>query len=120
MQISTQTYNYKLIKHFKRYVLTVLMTMSFKVFFKQQYKFLSACQPATKRFQSGKINKLKILIHVILGLIEKRSLFPEKYWFVAAICLIWKLKEYSNDYRSNAPTICTFLKYQIFPVKKYS
>ena len=50
----------------------------------------------------------EILIHAIVGLIEEASLFPERYWFVAGICLIWKLKKYTSDHRPNASTICTF------------
>ena len=50
----------------------------------------------------------EILTHAIVGLIEEVSLFPEKYWFVAGICLIWKLKKYTSDHRPNASQFARF------------
>ena len=31
---------------------------------------------------------------------------------MAAVCLIWRLKEYTNNKRPNKSTVCTFLKLQ--------
>ena len=44
----------------------------------------------------------------VLGLIEKGLLSQEKCWFVAGICLIWKLTEYTNDNGPDAPLTPTF------------
>ena len=52
----------------------------------------------------------EVLTHTtVLGLIEKGCYFQEKCWFVAGICLIWKLMEYTNDHSPDAPIIPTFL-----------
>ena len=64
-----------------------------------------------KKFQAG------TLVNMFFGsfdssttvrMEEKGSLFPEKCWFLAKICLIWKLKEYTSDHRPNAPAIRMF------------
>ena len=43
-----------------------------------------------------------------VGLTEKGSLFSEESSFMTGICLVWKLKEYSNDHTPNAPNIHMF------------
>ena len=39
---------------------------------------------------------------------QQALLSPEICEFMAGICLIWKLEEYTNDHRSNVPIIPTF------------
>ena len=39
---------------------------------------------------------------------QQALLSPEICEFMAGICLIWKLEEYTNYHRSNVPIIPTF------------
>ena len=39
---------------------------------------------------------------------RKRVVISKKKWFVAGICLIWKLMGYTNDHSPDAPIIPTF------------
>ena len=50
----------------------------------------------------------EVLTGATVGLIENGCNSQEKRWFVAEICLIWKLKRYTNDHRPNAPIIRIF------------
>ena len=63
------------------------------------------------RFETGKTgnNFLEILPGATVGLLEKSLNSQEKCWFVAKICRILKLKEYTNDNRRKGPIIGTFL-----------
>ena len=61
------------------------------------------------RFQTGKKNFFfENCNWETVNLIETGLLLQEKCWFVAGICLIWKLMGYTNDHRMDAPIICKF------------
>ena len=64
---------------------------------------------------------LEIVTHTTAGLVEKWLLSPEKNWFVAGICLIWKLMEYTNNNSPDACIIPTFLnKFYNWNYSKFS
>ena len=94
----------------KSYVLAVSMIMSFKVlkyFFSGKISFLLllAC--------GNEISNRNKMIYIFfffrnLDLHSSRLFSQEKWWFVAGICLIWKLMEYTNDHSPDASIIPTF------------
>ena len=90
---------WKNVNEWKNYVPAVPVIMTFKVL---------------KYFSNGKIN------FFLFACLEKNFFFrnldphnsrpfsPEKCWFLACICLIWKLIEYANDHSPDASIIPTF------------
>ena len=95
------------LSHFekKSNVLAVPMIMSFKVlkhFFSHKVSFfyLIPC--------GNKISNQKKYFLRNLDPHNSRLFSKENWWFVAGICLIWKLKEYTNDHSPDASIILTF------------
>ena len=75
------------------------------------FKSLSVNYTAVIRFQTGKNGNIffeDLESSATVSLSVKGSLFPVKFWFVAGICLIWKLKEYARDHKPNALAVRMF------------
>ena len=102
---------WKNINDSKSYVLAVPMIMSFKVlkyFFSGKISFLLLLACGNEISNRNKMIYIYIFFFRNLDLHNSRLFSQEKWWFVAGICLIWKLMEYTNDHSPDASIIPTF------------
>ena len=102
---------WKNINDSKSYVLAVPMIMSFKVlkyFFSGKISFLLLLACGNEISNRNKMIYIFFFFFRNLDLHSSRLFSQEKWWFVAGICLIWKLMEYTNDHSPDASIIPTF------------